>query len=72
MKIAADRVLVELWIGDKIAGDVTNHAIKKAYNTFAADTASREQVTAAHILVATEDEAKAIITSLESRTILRN
>jgi peptidyl-prolyl cis-trans isomerase C len=65
MKTAADRVLAELWIGDKIAGDVTDKAIKKAYETFAADTASREQVKAAHILVATEDEAKAIITLLE-------
>ena len=58
MKTAADRVLAESWIGEKIAGDVTDAAIEKAYKTFVADTASREQVTAAHILVATEDEAK--------------
>jgi peptidyl-prolyl cis-trans isomerase C len=64
MKTAADRVLAESWIGEKIAGDVTDAAIEKAYKTFVADTASREQVTAAHILVATEDEAKTIIASL--------
>jgi peptidyl-prolyl cis-trans isomerase C len=66
MKTAADRVLAESWIGDKIAGDVNEKAIKKAYQTYTADTASREQVTAAHILVATENEAEAIITSLKS------
>ena len=64
MKTAADRVLAESWIGEKISGDVTEAAIEKAYKTFVADTASREQVTAAHILVATEDEAKTIIASL--------
>jgi peptidyl-prolyl cis-trans isomerase C len=66
MKTAADRVLAESWIGDKIANDVNEKAIEKAYQIFAADTASREQVTAAHILVATENEAKAIISSLKN------
>ena len=65
MKTAADRVLAESWIGKKISSDVNDAAIEKAYKTFVADTASREQVTAAHILVATEDEAKAIIVSLK-------
>mgnify|MGYP001248085676 CR=1 FL=1 len=64
MKTAADRVLAESWIGEKISSDVNDAAIEKAYKTFVADTASREQVTAAHILVASEAEAKAIITSL--------
>ena len=66
MKTAADRVLAESWIGDKIADDVNEKAVEKAYQIFAADTASREQVTAAHILVATKDEAISIIDSLES------
>ena len=68
MRTAADRVLAEAWIGEKIISDVNDEAIEKAYKTFVADTASREQVTAAHILVATEDEAKAIITSLNEGT----
>ena len=29
MKTAADRVLAESWIGEKISGDVTDTAIKK-------------------------------------------
>ena len=65
MKAAADRVLAESWIGEKINSDVNDAAIEKAYKTFVADTSSREEVTAAHILVATEDEAKAIIASLQ-------
>ncbi len=65
MKTAADRVLAESWIGEKINSEVNDAAIEKAYKIFVADTASREQVTAAHILVATEDEAKSIIASLE-------
>ena len=65
MKTAADRVLAESWIGEKIKSEVNDAAIEKAYKIFVADTASREQVTAAHILVATEDEAKAIIASLQ-------
>ncbi len=66
MRTAADRVLAESWIGEKIADDVNEKAVEKAYQIFAADTASREQVTAAHILVATKDEAISIIASLES------
>ena len=65
MKTAADRVLAESWIGEKISSEVNDSAIGKAYKIFVADTASREQVTAAHILVATEDEAKAIIDALK-------
>ena len=65
MKTAADRVLAESWIGEQINNDVNDAAIEKAYKTFVADTSSREEVTAAHILVATEDEAKAIIASLQ-------
>jgi peptidyl-prolyl cis-trans isomerase C len=65
MKAAADRVLAESWIGEKISSDVNDAAIRKAYKTFVADTASREQVTAAHILVATEKEAKEVIALLK-------
>ena len=40
---------------------IGEEAIQSAYDTFVADSASREQVTASHILVETEDEARAII-----------
>lgn len=64
MKLAADRVLAETYIRNAVALEVTDEAIQQAYDTFVADTASREQVTASHILVETEDDAKAIIDEL--------
>ena len=66
MKIAADRVLAESWLGEKVSVSVTDKSIQQAYQTFVADAASREQVTASHILVATEKESEEIINLLES------
>ena len=63
--VAADRVLAESWLGETVAGEVNDAAIENAYQKFVADSASREQVTASHILVETEDEAKAVIAALE-------
>ena len=64
MKQAADRVLAEKWISSAVTSEITDETLDKAYQKFVADTASREQVTASHILVETEDEAKAIIAEL--------
>ena len=64
MKRAADRVLAEAYITDKVSSQIGEEAIQSAYDTFVADSASREQVTASHILVETEDEARAIIGQL--------
>ena len=63
--IAADRVLAESWLGETVASEVDDAAIENAYQKFVADSASREQVTASHILVETEDDAKAVIAALE-------
>ncbi len=65
MKTAADRVLAESWLGEKVSLNITDESIQQAYQTFAADTASREEVTASHILVATEEESKKIIALIE-------
>jgi peptidyl-prolyl cis-trans isomerase C len=48
-----------------VRSEITETAIQNAYDKFVADTASREQVTASHILVETETEATAIITALQ-------
>ena len=64
MRLAADRVLAEAYMTDMVAAQITDDAIQTAYDNFVADSASRETVTAAHILVETEDEAKAIIAQL--------
>ena len=65
MKIAANRVLAESWLAEKVRADVTETAIQNAYDKFVADTASREQLTASHILVETEADAKAVIAALK-------
>lgn len=64
MKMAADRVLAEAYITREVGKEITPDAIQNAYDTFVADTGSRETVTASHILVETEEEAKAIIEQL--------
>ena len=66
MQMAANRVLAESWLAEKVRAEITETAIQSAYDKFVADTASREQVTASHILVETEAEAKAVIAALQS------
>ncbi|MGC6454423.1 MAG: peptidylprolyl isomerase [Candidatus Puniceispirillaceae bacterium] len=64
MTSAANRVLAEAYITKMVSEQLSDEAIQSAYDTFVADTGSREQVTASHILVETEDEATAIIAQL--------
>jgi peptidyl-prolyl cis-trans isomerase C len=68
MAMAANRVLAESWLAEKVRSEITETAIQNAYDKFVADTASREQVTASHILVETETEATALITALQQGT----
>ena len=65
MQMAANRVLAESWLAEKVRAEITETAIQSAYDKFVADTVSREQVTASHILVETEAEAKAVISALQ-------
>ena len=64
IKAAADRVIAESYITRRVNEQLTDEAIQTAYDAYIDDTASREQVTASHILVETEDEAKAVIAQL--------
>ena len=64
MQLAANRILAESWLAEKVRAEITEKAIQSAYDKFVADTASREQVTASHILVETEAEAEALILAL--------
>ena len=66
MSIAAQRVLAEAWISDEIRKRVTDAELKAAYNTYIADTGSREEVKARHILVAKKQTAEDIISQLNS------
>ena len=64
MSIAAQRVLAEAWISDEIRKRVTDAELKAAYDTYIADTGSREEVKARHILVAEKQTAENIISQL--------
>ena len=64
IKAAADRVIAESYITRRVNEQLTDEAIQTAYDAYVDDTASREQVTASHILVETEDEAKAVSAQL--------
>ena len=64
MSIAAQRVLAEAWISDEIRKRVTDAKLKAAYDTYIADTGSREEVKARHILVAEKQTAEDIISKL--------
>ncbi len=66
MEMAANIVLAESWIDEKVRAEITETSIKNAYDKFVADTASREQITASHILLETEAEANEIITELQN------
>ena len=64
MSIAAQRVLAEAWISDEIRKRVTDAELKAAYDTYIADTGSRQEVKARHILVAERQTAEDIIIHL--------
>ena len=60
-----DQLLQDLWIQQAIARQVTQEKLQKRYEERLASMAPQEEVHARHILVATEDEAKAIIAQLK-------
>ena len=65
MSIAAQRVLAEAWISFEIRKRVTDAELKAAYDTYIADTGSRAEVKARHILVAEKQTAEDIIDQLK-------
>jgi peptidyl-prolyl cis-trans isomerase C len=65
MELAANRVLAESWLAEKVRTEITEAAIQSAYDKFVADIASREQVTASHILLETRPDAEVVIKALQ-------
>lgn len=65
VKLSVDKLLAEVWLGQALTEQVDEAAIGKAYYAYVADTGSREEVNAAHILVADEQTAKEIISALD-------
>ena len=65
MRVAAQKVLAENWLRTELAKSVTEEAIEKAYDAYVADTSSREEVKASHILLADEQTAISAIQKLK-------
>lgn len=62
---AEDQVLSQVYLSESIAAQITDEALKQRYEKAAADTAGREEAHARHILVDTEEAAKAVIADLD-------
>lgn len=61
-----ERALRRAYFADAIATSVTEEAVRAAYDKFVADFVPQPEIRASHILVATEEEAKAIKAQLDS------
>ena len=66
MSYLEDRSLRQSYFAEKVAGAVTEEKIKAAYDAYVAGFTPVEEVHARHILVATEEEAKAIKAELDA------
>ena len=64
IEIATNRILAEAYMAVEVRKMVTEDEIKEAYDRFVSDADSREEVSARHILVDTEEEAKGLIDKL--------
>ena len=62
---AYDRVIAEAWLNDALNSRITDDMINQSYNDLLADTASRTETRARHILLDNQDEALAAIKRLD-------
>ncbi|HTH17268.1 MAG TPA: peptidylprolyl isomerase [Magnetospirillum sp.] len=65
LKDIEQQLVVKAWMSKKLKAEVTDEAVKKAYDKFLAEYKPAEEVRARHILVDNEDAAKAIIADLK-------
>ncbi|MCF8532074.1 MAG: peptidylprolyl isomerase [Reyranella sp.] len=65
MIFVEEQVLQDFWIQREIALQVTLEALRKRYDERLKSMPAEEEVRARHILVATEDEAKALIAEIK-------
>jgi peptidyl-prolyl cis-trans isomerase C len=65
MAFVEDQVLQDFWIQREIARQVTAEKLQKRYEERLKQLPSEEEVHARHILVSTEDEAKALIAEIK-------
>jgi len=62
---ARDRILAEVWLNEEISARITDEMLQQSYDDLVADTESRTEVRARHILVDSRDAAVAAITRLD-------
>ena len=63
---AEDQILRKAWMTKKIRSEMSDAVLKQHYDSFAANFKPEEEVRARHILVETEDMAKAVISDLRN------
>jgi peptidyl-prolyl cis-trans isomerase C len=61
-----DQVIEEVYLGRYVRAAITDDRIKARYDQFLKEQKPQDQVDAKHILVKTEDEAKAVIADLKN------
>lgn len=64
LKHAEERILTDMALREKVKPRLTEGKLKDRYNTIVSHSKKEEEVKASHILVKTEEEAKAIIDQL--------
>lgn len=65
LKYLEDRALRRAYFAEAIAAGVTEEAVRAEYDKFAAEFQPAEEIRASHILVPTEEEAKAVKAELD-------
>jgi peptidyl-prolyl cis-trans isomerase C len=65
---AQDQIIADTYVGRYVRANVDDAKVKVRYDTYIKTLKPAEQVNARHILVKTEDEAKAIIAELKNGT----
>jgi len=65
-KDAQDAILRRAWVAKKVESDVTEPQVKSRFEELLKTAQPQEQVHARHILVASEDAAKAVLADLKS------
>ncbi len=68
VRLYEERVVQETYLQRYIEKEMTEAALKKRYEKYAKETPAREEVSARHILVQTEAEAKDILAQLKKGT----
>ncbi|QQP90301.1 peptidylprolyl isomerase [Skermanella sp. TT6] len=65
MKRAEERIVQELYLTQEVQKRITAERLQEAYNQFKQENPPQDEVKASHILVESEDAAKAIIADLK-------